>query len=77
MRANWIKGRKKPFANVLCFLSKTARRTWRRRWLSGFIAGRSAVGVGHSGATVRPVSRKESAGGVLVISAARPALDPR
>src|ERR1035438_1460985 len=59
MRANWIKGRKKLFANALCFLSRTARRTWKQHWLSEYIAGRSAVGVGHSGATARPASRKE------------------
>ena len=68
MRANWIKGRKKLFANVLCFLSRTARHTWKQHWLSEYIAGRSAVGVGRSGATARPASRKESADGVLVIS---------
>jgi hypothetical protein len=40
----------------------------KQHWLSEYIAGRSAVGVGHSGATARPAPRKESAGGVLVIS---------
>jgi hypothetical protein len=68
MRANWIKGRKNLFANALFYLSRTARRKWKQHWLSEYTAGRSAVGVGHSGATVRPASRKESAGGVLVIS---------
>ena len=68
MHANWIKGRKKLFANVLCFLSRTARHIWKQHWLSEYIAGRSAVGMGHSSATARPASRKESAGDVLVIS---------
>jgi hypothetical protein len=39
MPKNWINGRRKLFADALCFSSRRARRTWKRRSLSGRIAG--------------------------------------
>jgi len=44
---------------AVLLVSRTARHTWKQHWLSEYIVGRSAVGVGHSGATrVRHRERK-------------------